>query len=692
MSPPTNENNHTATSSRGARALLWAGPALTIIGLATHDLWQHLALRVEAIALSLVIGVWLLAWLLHKILRWQISTGVAVIFLALLVVFAGPAPVLATTLAGLAALGLGTLLLPASQTAPSERLAFAMLAGLALISGTLGWLLPLPIHRMWVYLPALLAIVMWRRVAICALLLPLPSAWREAVSISPRLSAFGLLVVGLASTACWLPTMQFDDLTYHLALPYQLQQLSYYRLDFASSVWALAPWSSDVLHALVQVVANTEARGALDALWLVLSATLLWQIGTGLDLAVWARWLVVALYASHPLVAILASGMQTEGPATAVTFALALLVLRAPDEPDAPILRLAAVLSGLLLGLKVLHAVAIPPLFFWLLWRWRGRLPWRALPGATAMALLVGGSSYAYAWGLTGNPILPLYNAWFRSPALDAVNVIDPRWHAGWTWNLPWQITFETSRYGEIIAGGAGFVLVALLGALLLAWRDHKTRAIALVGLVVMLLPFLQLQYLRYAQPGLMLLLPAMVGAVAATIQRRAAIALLVSLACLNLAFQTNAGWMSHDGAFEKRIVSGATATITQFAPERRIASYLRAQPEQGAMLYTGNPFAAESAGHGYFTIWHDQTLSPLARSADQDRSGGAWRAAFARIGVHWVVTTPSQVSPSLKAALVGAQRVMVVGDADLWRLPPAWGGSRDLFVERDYARKLLSR
>jgi hypothetical protein len=687
-----NENNDTAASDHGARALLWVGPALTFIGLAMHHLWVGIALRVEAIALSIAIGVGLLSWLLHKTLRWRLSSGIAAIWLVLLALFAGPLPVLATALVALAAIGLGTLMLPKSQIAPGARLAFALLAGLALISGSLGWLLPLPIHRQWVYFVALATIVIWRRTEIRALFGPLPDAWSEAVAASPWLSAFGLLVVGLASTACWLPTMQFDDLTYHLALPFQLQELGYYRLDFVSSVWALAPWSSDVLHGLVQVTAANEARGALDAMWLMLSTALLWQIGAGLELAAWSRWLLIALYASHPLVSILASGMQTEGPAIAVTFALALLVLRAPDEPDAPTLRLAAVLSGLLIGLKVLHAVAIPPLLVWLLIRWRGRLPWHALPGAIALTLLIGGSSYAYAWGLTSNPILPLYNAWFRSPALDAINVIDPRWKAGWDWDLPWRITFATSRYGEILPGGAGFALVALFGALLLSLRDQKTRAIALVGLVVAVLPFLQLQYLRYAQPGLMLLLPAMVGAVVATIQRRAAIAFLVSLACLNLAFQTNAMWMLHDGALETRVMSGATATIAQFAPERRISAYLRAQPESGAVLFTGNPFAAESAGHGYFTIWHDQKLSAIARTADQDPSGDAWRAAFASIGLRWVVTTPSQVSPSLKAALVGAQRAMVVGDAALWRLPPTWSGSRDLFVERDYARKLPFR
>ena len=35
---------------------------------------------------------------------------------------------------------------------------------------------------------------------------------------------------------------------------------------------------------------------------------------------------------------------------------------------------------------------------------------------AVGIAFAVGGSSYAYAWGITGNPVLPLLNATFRSP------------------------------------------------------------------------------------------------------------------------------------------------------------------------------------------------------------------------------------------------------------------------------------
>ncbi len=684
-------HNDTTTSARAARVLLWAGPAATIIGLVMHRMWEHIASTVGQNTLALALGVGVSGWLLHRVLRWQPASCIATIWLVLLVAFAGPLPVLATSLLAIAALGLGSTLLPAALAAPCMRALFALLGGLALIAGTLGWLLPLPIHRIWIYLPALLVLAIWRRAAVRALLVPLPAAWRAAATACPGYAALAALVVGLASTACWLPTMQFDDLSYHLALPSQLQLLGYYRLDFASNLWALAPWSGDVLHALVQLLANTEARGALDALWLVLTASLLWELGASLDLEHWACALLVTLYASQPIVMMLAGGMQTEGPATAVTLALALLVMRAPDEPDPSTLRLAAVLTGLLLGLKILHAVAIPPMLLWLLYRWRGRLPWRALPTAIALCLLVGGSSYAYAFALTGNPLLPLYNGLFRSPAYDAINVVDARWSAGLHWDLPWQITFDAPRYMESFHGGAGFVLVALSGALLLALLNRKTRALTLAGLVVTLLPLSQLQYLRYAQPGLVLLLPALVAAATMVTGRRSAAFLLSALVGLNLAFQTSANWMLQSGVVEKRVEDGTTATVAQFAPERSIAAYLRARPEQGSVLYTGNPFFAELAGRGFVVVWYDRALSALASSAEHDASGAAWRAAFARIGVRWVETTPSQASPALKAALAGAERVLVVGDADLWHLPPSPNRSGNLPAERDTARSLLA-
>lgn len=89
--------------------------------------------------------------------------------------------------------------------------------------------------------------------------------------------------------------------------------------------------------------------------------------------------------------------MQTEGPTAAVIAALALLIqhVREPGRRD---LLLAAVVVALLLALKISNLMFAGPLGLWLLWRWCGRLPWRMLPLALLLALVLVGSSYLYAW------------------------------------------------------------------------------------------------------------------------------------------------------------------------------------------------------------------------------------------------------------------------------------------------------
>ena len=66
--------------------------------------------------------------------------------------------------------------------------------------------------------------------------------------------------------------MQSDDVAYHLGLPAQLQATARYAMDARLQVWALAPWNGDVLQGVAQVLAGREARGALNALWLLVAA------------------------------------------------------------------------------------------------------------------------------------------------------------------------------------------------------------------------------------------------------------------------------------------------------------------------------------------------------------------------------------------------------------------------------------
>src|SRR5690606_31499133 len=112
-----------------------------------------------------------------------------------------------------------------------------------------------------------------------------------------------------------------------------------------------------------------------------------------------------------------------------------------------------------------------------------------------------------HAWSIAGNPVLPLLNAHFRSPYFAPVDFNDSRWHGGLDADVLWDISFDTDRYFESFDGGFGFVLVALAGAWLLALRDARTRGLAAVAAIALALPLLPLQYARYLQPALVLLL-----------------------------------------------------------------------------------------------------------------------------------------------------------------------------------------
>src|SRR5687768_15996385 len=103
------------------------------------------------------------------------------------------------------------------------------------------------------------ALVVLRRRALRAAAGSVGNGWREAVAGTPRAAAWAVMVAGLASAGAWLPTMQHDDLAFHLGLPWQLMLNGRYALDPAHQVWALAPWAGDVLQGMAQVMAHAEA-------------------------------------------------------------------------------------------------------------------------------------------------------------------------------------------------------------------------------------------------------------------------------------------------------------------------------------------------------------------------------------------------------------------------------------------------
>ncbi|GAB3341171.1 hypothetical protein GCM10027359_20010 [Marilutibacter aestuarii] len=649
-------------------AVATAGVLLCAVGFALNRMWNELPWERLALSLCLAAMAAILAWPVRRLLRWSWATALAVAWSVALVVFVGVVPLLAAALLGIASLAIGSWRLPDDVPA---RTAVATAIGLVVIGGLNGWLLSWPIHVAPLWYVVLLGVVALRRKSLLASLAGLRGNIGAAIAGAPRWAAFAVTLAGLASTACWLPTMQVDDLAYHMGLPSQLLLHGRYVPDPSHQIWAFAPWLGDNLQGIAAVLARQDARGAMNALWLLLSFALAGALARRLGGGDTGRWIAVALVASFPPLVWMAAGMQTELAATALLFALLATVLSGSRHWVLP----AAVLFAGLLGLKTMHALSALPLLAYGAWRHRDGLAWRQLPVALGACLLLGGSSFVLAWWHTGNPVLPLFNDVFQSPYYPPRAYSDVRWFSGFGAHLPWAMTFDTPRYVEAFRGGIGFSTLALSGVWLLALLRPAHRGVAIATTAVVVLPMVPLQYVRYTYPGMLLLAVVLVPCGRLALGRRGATWVFAGLCMLNLAFQANSGWLHHSAALKRtiRALGDESQVFPHYVPERML---LRAIPadDDGIVLTTvpDRNYTAELGGRGRGVLEHDPTLHAARAAAEADASGAGWRTLFDLSGARWVLVVPAQASPALQRALadVSARRVGAIGDAELWRLP----------------------
>ena len=239
----------------------------------------------------------------------------------------------------------------------------------------------------------------------------------------------------------------------------------------------------------------------------------------------------------------------------------------------------------------------------------------------SALSLAVGASSYVYAAIVAGNPFLPLFNAYFRSPYFQLSDFDDTRWHAGFIALLPWKLTFDTGRYLEAFAGGGGFVLVALLGGWILAMTQRRTALTAVMMAVSIAIPLIPMQYLRYAFPASVMLLP-LLAVMAFRIHPRRAGWLLGGVCLLNLAFQANGHWMLQDGRIEggHRGARRRDASFRHYAPERILLAELRAAPPSAGNRARARSGHRPLGGDGHARLARHRTDDPSLAAARNRR------------------------------------------------------------------------
>jgi hypothetical protein len=664
--------------------VFWCGPALVAIGLVSEKMWRSFPAPrvVETLALALI--AMLTGFVIRVLLSVRMATGIAIVFSVALAFFVGVVSLAATFFLAAAALSLGSAI-------TGRRDLTAIVSGLSIIAGIIGWALPFPLHYGFVYFIALSAPIVWQWRDVLSAARSAGRAWGSAVEDSPRIAAFAVLALGLASAECWLPTVQYDDLAYHLGMPSQLAALHYYRMDVQSQFWALAPWSGDVLQSVVQLLAGKESRGALDAMWLAGIAGLSWQLSDSLGASKGVRWLVVALVASQPLTAALVGGMQAELPATAATLALAVIVANISSSLTWRDVLYFGLVAGFLIALKTGFIAIIAPLSVAFYWRSRGQ--WKALYPILALAvfLFVGASSYFYAAYITGNPMFPLLANVFPSTFASG-SMLDTRWGASVNLMIAWQLTFHTADYLEGWNGAAGFSFLGLIGAVAIAITARRYRFVAVCAALSFVAAIFAVHYFRYTYPAIVLMAPASVAAAAMVVKERSLIIAIIALIVLNLGVQSCAFWTLHVGGVKYRLLASESKTIERFVPERTlIQSVRRDDKEANVLLCSPNaPFAAELAGRGFVASHYDPILESARLDADVDVSGNVWRRIFDQTNAGFaIVSTSAPPNMALAAALSDAHMIEEIGTAQLWKLARA-RGSDDLLRERDFASKLF--
>jgi len=427
-----------------------------------------------------------------------------------------------------------------------------------------------------------------------------------------------------------------------------------------------------LLFSLAQLISGKESAGAVNAFWLAAIASGLWRLSTAMEGAIPARWMSIAAFISLPITAALSAGMKTELQTTALLIWLFALVAGSRDQRLRFWITLAVLAGGLAANKTIGGAMATIPLA-WALFRH----PLPSFPKTLLVifiALIVAGSSYIYAWVIAGNPILPLYNAWFESPYFRPENFLDKRWKTGFGPGLFWGISFETNRYLESYPGAGGFLQIILSGVLISTLYCRKTRIAALLAVMVFLLPLIPLQYLRYAYPG-MAVIAAILVTEAFKINVRHATWVIIAMCILHLAFQANSSWMIRNGILKEIIVAAGEdkPIFRKYTPERLIASQIR-QFEKATdnVLLLSQPYAAEYGLRGRMINWHSPTLAASARAANQDQTGQAWVKFFRDENIRHVVFNAKDLKPAQAEALkaVNATQRTVIGGTQWWTLP----------------------
>ncbi|MGA2592178.1 MAG: glycosyltransferase [Bryobacteraceae bacterium] len=547
--------------------------------------------------------------------------AIAVGLIVLATIFAvGPLPVLAVTGFLIASCALGAKLLGRGDDTTAESQICATLLGVGVYVFLMTFLARLPVNYPAVYL-LLLAIPValdWRGVARRG------ASWGKAFAATrfypPRqMAAFAVLVFVMAMH--WLVVLQpeigADGLAVHLAVPANLAAHHIFTYQPSQFIWTVMPLGADWCYSMVYLLGGEFAARLLNFGMLLMVSALLYRAAR--------RWvspaiafIIIALFASTPLVQLVTGGLMVENFLAAVVFGMIAAIWRFGETGEKRFLYAAAVLGGTAMAIKlgglayVTAALPFAAIEIRRHWKCLGSRP--ALACGVAILLLLGVAlpAYAIAYRMTGNPVFPFLNGKFPSPLLDrSADFKDWRFLQPLSFRAPYDLTFRTNRYYEGQAGSLGFHYLLLVPLGLIALFIVKLRpavsaaVVSLAGALFVLISLPNARYLYASLPLLLVPVAALLGWLTPGPLRRGLIALALVCVALNAYFLPSNSYY-HKDFYERVPLSAKTRQeeIHKAAPMREIAEYMnREHPGSAVFLASGSDIAGFN-GEVYMNSW----------------------------------------------------------------------------------------
>lgn len=521
-----------------------------------------------------------------------------------------------------------------AQTISSEHWSAAsiFILGFAAYAAIFGAMIHLPINYRWVYLLIL----------ITPLLVDLATAAKQQTvkqqtywliqNINSALSPIAywklavlMTIIGFFSCYSFMMSITSDDNSYHLAMWSQLQFHHQYLFDVKTQIWYAAPFTLDMIHGVLSVVANQDARGALNISLLIAmlgaTAATARQLFTRINL----QLLSLMFLASTPMLYNLLLGLQTE--LMLATLAITGVYIGI-NQHSSFIQRCLGVIlvSCLLVAIKLPTAALAAVLGLSLLVsEWSNLQQLSRQPKVSLFAFLItlvvglgiALNPYVTSYLVTGNPVFPLYNAIFKSSFYNPVNFKDNNFTHGASLQAWWGMFFNSSKYLESknFITGFHYFLLPLAGILCLSKkiRFQTLLYLALPTLVFGGLMFYMVQYVRYLFPIIPIASILAAGVFYNPSQTRLlrhtkntiASAVAIILVALNLYFLPGVSWIFDQNPLKNYTQSAKLETAKDYNAEHVINLYLNEKyPGENVLFDAGRCNGASLLGKPFYPDW----------------------------------------------------------------------------------------